>query len=235
VTSDQLRGVLVRSRGWIQSNDWQSEDNEHMQAEAQAALLGWLWSLGCPAVGRLPASLWYRPLTRITFWQPVLAQCGLCAPEALVTNTVLESNAFRERLGVAAVYAPFSTTGSYPLATVDDWRGIEAIQRRAPVCVSRQHGTGQYCCLVGDRVIWNGDPPVGAAELESGLCRFAAAMELNFVQFTVARSSDLPRVTDVNTQPRLEQFGDIARRNIVAALIDLLTGSSSRTAMSVLP
>jgi hypothetical protein len=224
VTSDQLDGVVVRGRCWIQGNDWLFEDHEYMQAETQAAVLGWLWSLSCPVLGRVPASLWYRPLTPIAFWQPLLDRCGLDSPETLVTNLALESRAFRARLGGVAVYGPFSTTSRYPLTTDDDWKGIEAIEQRVPVCLASSNELGQSCCLVGQRVIWNGEPPVGAAELETGLARFAAAAELNFVQFTVARSAGNPRVIDVDPQPRLDQFGDTARRDIVLAALELLTG-----------
>jgi hypothetical protein len=230
VTSDQLDGVLVRSRGWIQSNDWQSEDHDYMSGETQSALLGWLWSLSCPVVGRLPASLWYRPLTTITYWQPLLARCGLDAPEALVTNLAPESRAFRDRLGGTAIYAPFSSPARYVLATEDDWNGVEAIQRRAPVCLVRPHGTGQSLCLIGERAIWNGDPPVEAAEVELGLGRFAAAAELNFVQFTISRSEDRLQVVDVDPQPRLEQFCEGARQGIVAAAIEFLTKGARKTA-----
>src|SRR5438876_7755688 len=44
--NDQISSVFVRrTMGWIEPNGWQPDDLTYMQAEMQAALLAWLWSL----------------------------------------------------------------------------------------------------------------------------------------------------------------------------------------------
>ena len=223
VTSDKLDGVVVGSRGWIQGNDWQPEDHDYMRSETQAALLGWLWSLSCPVVGRLPASVWYRPLMPVTYWQPLLARCGLAVPEALVTNVVPESRGFRDRFGGGAVYAPFSTPARYLIASESDWTGLAAVQDRAPVCLEQPHGSAQPVCVAGDRVIWDAAPPAGSTDVESRLRRFAASAGLNFVEFSIA-CGDCLRVVDVNAQPRLARFSRDARVAIGDAIVECLTG-----------
>ena len=230
VTGDQLDGVLVRSAGLISGNGWQAEDHDYMRCETQAALLGWLWSLSCPVVGRLPASTWYRPLEPITFWQSLLGSCGLAAPEALVTNVAHESRAFGERLGGGVICAPFSTAARYAVATEDEWNGLLALQERAPVCLAQPYGPKHQVCLVGQRVTWEGRPPAGGAELESGLGRFAASAGLSLVEFAVAYANDCLRIVDVNPRPRFEHFGDAARQAIVANIVELLTGGAANSA-----
>ena len=55
---EDITGVLVRSNGWIDPIGWQPDDLAYMQAETQAALLAWLWSLACPVVNRYPPAIW---------------------------------------------------------------------------------------------------------------------------------------------------------------------------------
>src|SRR5689334_14711990 len=43
IAGDDLAGVLVRTTGWIEPAGWEASDLAYMQAETQAALLGWLW------------------------------------------------------------------------------------------------------------------------------------------------------------------------------------------------
>jgi hypothetical protein len=181
LANDQIDGVLIRSAGWIDSAGWQLDDLSYVQTEAQAALLGWVWGLSCPVAGLMPASIWYRPQVPVTYWQPLLARCGLRAPEALLTNVEDEARSFGERLGIGAVYAPFSSPDRFLLASEDDWKGLAALQSCAPVCVVEPHGATGLVCVVGGRIVWDGEPPTGAARLATGLRRFVESVGLNFV------------------------------------------------------
>ena len=69
---DEINGVLVRDVGWVHPQGWQSNDLAYVQAEVQAALLGWLWSLRCPVVNRYQAFLWYRPQMSLLSWRRLL-------------------------------------------------------------------------------------------------------------------------------------------------------------------
>src|SRR5262245_49331538 len=72
ITDAEIDGVLVRHTVWMDPAGWQSDDLTYMYTETQAAVLGWLWSLTCPVVGRLESSVWYRPQAPLASWQPLL-------------------------------------------------------------------------------------------------------------------------------------------------------------------
>src|SRR5262249_5057668 len=50
LAAEEIAGVLVRTQGWLEPQGWQPDDLAYAQAETQAALLGWWWSLECPVV-----------------------------------------------------------------------------------------------------------------------------------------------------------------------------------------
>jgi hypothetical protein len=220
--------VLVRSLGWIDPRGWQTEDLSYMQTETQAALLGWIWSLSCPVVGRMHASIWYRPQVPITYWQPQLARCGLPVPEALVTNVEQEARKFGDRMVVGAVYGPFSTSDRYLIATDEDWTGLAALQRRAPVCLLEPHGSTHCVCIVGTSVVWDSQPTPAQASLSAGLTRFAECTGLNFVEFAVADISSGPCVVLVNPLPNVERYTADAQEQIISTLVDLLTSETNQ-------
>jgi hypothetical protein len=221
---EQIDGVLVRGCGWVNPLGWQNEDLAYVQTESQAAMLGWLHGLSCPVVGRMPAAIWYRSQMPVTYWQPLLTRCALCASEAVVTNVETEARAFRSRHPIGAVYAPFSTPDRYLLASDDDWKGLAALQACAPVCLTEPHGATRPVCLVGERVIWDGEPPFEAPEFNSSLRRFAATVELNFVEFAIAPEEGYS-VVAVDPLPQFEHFGEAARQEIAQAVSELLTRS----------
>ena len=231
---NQIDGVLIRSAGWLDPAGWQLDDLSYAQTEAQAALIGWLWSLSCPVAGLMPASIWYRPGVPVTYWQPLLARCGLRAPEAMLTNVADEARRFGDRFGVGAVYAPFSSPDRFLVNSDGDWRGIAALQACAPVCLVEPHGATSLACVVGERVVWDGMPPSGAKELGAGLSRFARSIGLNFVEFAIAEARDRACVVAVEPLPHFERFGELARQEIVQSLVEFLTRGtkqmSARTA-----
>ena len=227
IRDDQITGVLVRSAGWIDPVGWQPDDLAYMQSETQAALLAWLWSLACPVVNRYPSSLWYRPQLPLLSWQPLLRRCGMPTLETLVTNVESEARAFGRRLareGVAgAVYGPLTSDVRYLVTGEEDWRGLAAMQQCAPVCLAYPHGPAQAVCVVGDQVVWDGEPSPETAVLESALRRFAAAAGLAFVELAFAPTPNGTCVIGVEPHPRFERFGDAARRQIVDGVVHLLT------------
>ena len=220
---DEIEGVLVRSIVWIETEGWQADDLAYMQTETQAAMLAWLWSLRCPVINRYPAHVWYRPLSPLLVWQSLLWRCGLKTPEVLVSNVPDEAQAFGAELRDAVVYAPLTSEARYLISAEEDWRGLAAMQGCAPVCVAQPHGATQLVCVVGDRVIWDGAPPAEAAASEHQLRRFAEEAGLSFVQLAIAETADRWCVVQVNPFPRVEQFGDAARQEIVSDLTRLLT------------
>src|SRR6185369_12459860 len=104
-----------------------------------------------------------------------------------------------------------------------DWKGLAAMQRCAPVCLTQPHGRTALACVVGKRVIWNGAPPIEASKLEPGLIGFAAAAGLSFTEVVLAAGAAGLRVVAVEPHPRFELFEEPAQQEIVSALADLLT------------
>ena len=55
----EIDGVLVTKPEKLTATDWNPNDLAYAQAETDAALLAWLWSLDCPVINRYPAALWF--------------------------------------------------------------------------------------------------------------------------------------------------------------------------------
>ena len=230
---DQIAGVFVRSTGWIDSDGWQPDDLAYMQAETQAALLAWLWSLACPVVNRFPPAIWYRPQAPLLSWHALLRRCGLPTLETLVTNVDQEARAFGGRSSLAgvegAVYGPLTSDLRYLVTGDEDWNGLAALARRAPVCLTYPHAAAQLACVVGNEVIWDGQPPRAAAQLETGLRRFATEAGLAFVEVAFARNSNGIGVVAVESRPYVEQFGELAQQGIVHGIAHLLMDEAGRS------
>lgn len=227
VLDDHIAGVLVRSTGWIDPVGWQPDDLAYMQTETRAALLAWLWSLTCPVVNRYSPAIWYQPQLPLLIWQRLLRRSGLPTLGVLVTNVEQEARAFGQRLalkGVAgAVYGPLTSDVRYLVTGDEDWSGLAAMQRYAPVCLASPYGAAQLVCVVGEQVVWEGEPSPEAILLEPALRRFAAAAGLAFVELALASSSEGICVTNVEPRPHFERFGDAAQQQIVEGIAHLLT------------
>jgi hypothetical protein len=237
VLDDHIAGVLVRSAGWIDPTGWQPDDLAYMQAETQAALLAWLWSLPCPVVNRYPSAIWYQPQAPLLSWQGLLRRCGLPTLEMLVTNVEEEAHAFGRRLalqGVAgAVYGPLTSNVRYLVSSDQDWSGLAAMQSYAPICLASPSGPVQLVCVVGEQVVWEGESSPEAAHLEPALRRFAVAAGLAFVELAFAPTSEGMCVVAVEPHPHFERFGDAARQQIVEGLVQLLTAEVGYTVQAL--
>jgi hypothetical protein len=229
LSDDEIASVLVRSSGWVDPAGWQPTDLPYVQAETQSALLAWLWSLGCPVVNRFTPAIWYRPQAPLLAWRGMLARSGLATPETLVTNAEDEAREFGRRLhavGVGgAVYGPLTSDSRYLIAGEEDWRGLRELQRLGPVCLSAPHGAPQRACVVGEHVVWDGEPAAAHTALEPSLRRFANDARLALVALIVAPAPTRPCVVAVEAQPRLDEFGRAAQEEIVDGIVELLTGS----------
>ena len=224
---DEIAGVLVRGTGWIDPAGWEPADLAYMQAETQAALLAWIWSLACPVVNRFPSALWYRPRAPLLSWQGLLRRCGLPTAEVLVTNAEGEAREFGRRLareGVGdAVYGPLTSDARYLVGGDEDWRGLAALQQSAPVCLTYPHGAAQPVCVVGEQVVWEGKPTSEMTTLEPALRRFAVGAGLAFVELAFAPTRQGICVIQVEPQANFAHFGEAARQLIVEGIVDLLT------------
>lgn len=227
IEGDDLAGVLVRTTGWIDPTGWEAADLAYIQAETQAALLGWLWSLACPVVNRLPSALWYRPHVPPLSWQGMMRRCGLPTPEILVTNDDTEARAFGRRLdreGVdGAVYGPLTSDARYLITGDKDWDGLAALQQSTPISLTYPHGEARLACVVGEEVVWEGEPTPEMTDLEPAMVRFAEAAGIAFVELALAPTPQGISIVRVEPHANLEHFGEAARHRIVEAIVDLLT------------
>ena len=227
IRDDQLDGVFVLGTGWVDPAGWDSADLSYVQAETQAALLGWLWSLPCPVVNRYPPAIWLRPHAPLLSWHGLLHRAGLPTLETMVTSVEHEARTFGEQLAAdgieGAVYGPLTSSVRYLVASERDWQGLAALQLVTPVSLTAPHGDARTVCVVGERVVWNDPPAEEEIELEPALCEFARATGLALVEVSLAPTPRGLRVIAVETRPRLERFGDTARGEIVAGIVELLT------------
>ena len=225
-----ISGVLVRRCGWIDPSGWKSDDLPYMQAETHAALLAWLWSLDCPVVNRFPPSVWYQSQPHLLSWQRLLRQCGLPTPVTLLTNVEDEARAFGQQLaheGVAgAVYGPLTRDLRYLVMDDKDWGGLAAMQRCAPVCLTAPHENVQFVCVVGEQIVWAGEPEADVVQLEPGLRNFAVAAGLTFVELALARTVHGTCVIAVEPYPHFDHFGFRAQQQIVVELVKMLTSDA---------
>jgi hypothetical protein len=97
------------------------------------------------------------------------------------------------------------------------------MQRYAPVCLAYPHEAPQLVCVVGEEVIYNGQPTPEAATLAPALHRFARAAGLTFLQLALATNDQGVVVVSVEPYPQLEMFGDMAREEVLGAIVDILT------------
>ena len=233
IADHEIESVVVRPFGWIDPEGWQQDDLAYIQSENQAALLAWLWSLPCPVINRYRSGIWFRPQAPLLSWYPLLRRCGLPVPETLMTNVEHEARDFGLRHPIAglratAVYGPLTSYARYLLSSDDDWAGVGAMQRYAPVCLAYPHEAPQLVCVVGEKVIYNGKPTPEAATLAPALHRFARAAGLEFLQLALAANDQGVVVVSVEPYPQLEIFGDIARQEVLRAIVDILTAPDQR-------
>jgi hypothetical protein len=81
-----ISGVFIRRRRALITST-SSDDYCYIQAEIEAASFGWIWTLQCPVVNRLPPWLWYSRKPSVQFWSRLLRRNGLpevecCAPRS---------------------------------------------------------------------------------------------------------------------------------------------------------
>jgi hypothetical protein len=196
-----VEGVLLRTPFWLDPSGWEAGDHLYAQTETQAALLGWLRTLRCPVVNRYPSGVWFRPQVPAVMWQGMLRRAGLRGQEALVTNVPEEARSFAPDGGV---YAPVTGGGAYLVGAEEEWEGLARVQERAPTLLTRPHRAPVLAFVVGDRVVWDGEPPAGA-ELDAALLRFSRLVGLAFLQLAVAETEDGLRVVAVEAFPAVER------------------------------
>jgi hypothetical protein len=76
-TETDISGVFLRWKTIRRMNRANSDDYSYIQAEIEAAVLGWVWSLPCLVINRVPAWIWYWRKPPLRFWSRLLQESGL--------------------------------------------------------------------------------------------------------------------------------------------------------------
>jgi hypothetical protein len=201
---------------------WTTEDLGYARAEADAALLGWLSSVSCRVVDRLPAWLWYNTRPAVLGWALTLAECGLQPLDAVTTDDPAAIAALLE--GPGAAWVPFTGAGARYAAGVASLPGLTDTARLTPLHLSTLHDGAWRACVLGSHdVVWDDTTPHAARALDPLLRRFAVAVALDAVELVVtAEPPGRTRTVEVAARPRFEAFGPVARAAIAAGLATLL-------------
>ena len=222
-----VEGVLAARRAarpFEKSAQWTQQDLLYTHAEADAALLGWLWGLPCPVIDRLPAWLWYGIRRPIVAWGPLLQQHGLPPLASVVTGYADELSRFMQGQAGAAL-EPIAGAGVRHLVQPSGVHQVAETAPMAPVRLSELHEGGWRACVAGAHVVWDDGTPDEARRLSSRLAAFAAAAGLAFVEFVIA-SGEAPRMVDVEHRPRFELFGSAAQAAIADGVAEALVSGS---------
>lgn len=235
---ERLDSIFLRSSGPLDPAGWDAADHAYMQAEIQAAMLAWVSAVDCPVVNRVNAELWYRPRVPLLHWLAPLRASGLRMPETIVTDDTEAIDEFRD--GLESRHVPGAVLTSLArhetwLVAPDEWTGVLGLSRHGPVCLSEPHGPARSLCIIGDAMVWNGEPAPTELALAPRLLRFARLAGLQFVEIAIARVHDGAAVVHVDPLPRLENFDGAARDRIVEALTDLLVGRASASLAEARP
>ncbi len=218
LTSTEIEGVLIRPSEWLATEGWAGSELAYAQAEAQATMLAWLWSLDCAVVNRYPAQLWYQPQPSLLHWRPALYAAGVPVVEGLISNDVSAARDFGPQ---GAVYTPLTDTRAYRIGDAAGWAEVARLQQHLPVALSPLHATAHLACVVGDTVIWQ-QQPAEVAHLEAALRRFASAVGLACLTVAFADSEAGATAIAVTSHAQFDAFGTAAQEQIVEALVKAL-------------
>jgi hypothetical protein len=223
VNSDDIEGVVVRRSGGVERSGWNAEDYSFIEAEHQAALIGWLWSLPCPVINRLPAAVWFHRRLPVSFWKPALNLSGLSPIDCMISNVDQDLRAFgQENRGT--VYTPLTGDDHYLLEEDISWGQLADLQRYFPVHITAAYTEQHFACVVGQEVIWDtGEQPV-LRDVEPALAQFAIVAGLSIFEIGVSQTTHGLRVTAVDPEPRLAGYCAESRERIIDGLAGLLSG-----------
>jgi hypothetical protein len=227
--SEEIESVLVRNVGLVDPIGWNPTDHAYMQAEVQATLLAWLHGLKCPVINRPSAALWYRNKIPLLTWHSLLRRCGIPCLETIITNDPEKARQFAHSVSSnGVVLTPLTGEGNYLVVTEEDWRGVAAIQKLAPVCLSEPHERTHSAVIVGDRVIWNSGNKIEMTDIDAALLRLASEARLEFLEVAVAMVRGRPAITKVDALPELAHFSASSGALIIDALVADLTRRAVR-------
>jgi hypothetical protein len=75
ISGGEISGVFVQRDLFIQED--RGGSHSYVNAEKEAATLGWIWSLRCPVINRYRPEFWFEPVGSLDYWRGHLERFGL--------------------------------------------------------------------------------------------------------------------------------------------------------------
>lgn len=225
--NEEIEGVAVRRSRVARTVDGDADEARFLEAEHRAALIGWLWSLRCPVVNRLPASIWFNLRLPAGFWNRALELSDLYPINFLLTNVEQEAHGYRET-NRGAIYRPLTGDGHYELEGDAAWDQIAKLAQDFPLRLTPAYKGLRFACVVGQDVIWSPAPLVDSGDTERALTRFVAEAGLGLCEVSFFESNLGPRVVAVDPEPSLEKYDHFSQQRIVNGIAQWLLSSESR-------
>ncbi len=138
--------------------------------------------------------------------------------ETLVTNVEKEVQANRNY----AVYGPLTSDIRFILNNDKEWKGLSAMQKLTPVCLTSPHEEAKIVCIVGKKIIWSNKVSIEFKKLEPALLRFVKNIGLNFLELSLAKTENGIRVITVEPYPFYEHFNETVGQKIADEIVQLL-------------
>jgi hypothetical protein len=224
---DEIRGALTRKPPKLDPVADFADQLEQSELERNAIMFGWLWSLPCPVINRYAPVFWFAPRSPLSFWKPLIIQCGLRTVDSIFSNEQSELRAFASQHGGNVNYAPFCDFTLYRIASEKDWDGINKMTAICPVNLISIPAPLCRACVVGQRVFWDRTEMVPCFDTEDRLRTLAVLAGLDFLEVQLAIGKDCLRVVAVEAFPNLEGFGEESIRKIAETLSKLLQSGAT--------
>lgn len=200
----ELAGVLVRRLPGAGMKTAGESDEDYLQIEWRAALLGFLRALPCPVVN--------RPKPMDTFRQPMLAahaatirHAGLRLPHMIVSVAAEDERAFQERHGGRVTRVGLPSADAYPVYLVAAPAGL---RRRVLVAGAEAYGV---------------DLP---ASLARRCVAAVGALDLGFAALTLVSGSEGDTLLELTDTPDWDGCPAGLTVRIAGSLAALLTGAA---------
>lgn len=242
-----ISGVLTRMWQPIKTDPDQSQqDQQYIQYELYATLIGLFYALDCRVVNRpIPGAI-SRPIFTGIERVRRIRQCGFKLPPTLVTPSYEKALRFYHRCSQRAILG--SLSGQFPWQLImgkEGERDLQAVLAQHPIYL-QETPVGEWLQVftVGERAFGasvpmdpiagrNGKEPLQAAEISPALqvrcCRLAQALHLDFAQLHILKTDQGEEYCfDVISFPIYDPCEDSLQESITAALAELLEKGGRR-------
>lgn len=219
------QGVLVRAAGPWERAGWSEKDFAYLQAEAQAALLGWLGSLPCQVLNPARADVWFKPQRSLPEQRVLLAQAGLEPPPLLFTNEIEAARRFAAPFGGALSYVPITSSLLYPIDDERQWAELERLMARMPACLLGPRGERLWASYAGGTAVFSAPlEPRQRQALEGGLERLADLLGVQLLQLELQLAEGDPQSLGFSLHLDLSRHDEAQQEELLTAVVATLKG-----------